>query len=103
MITQTYEEQLAELKEIQSKNQKISDGALRFNLQLENFQENYKKIIEQADQKFDTHNIEELEAKYNLYLEENQQQVLAAKKISAEKGNELLTKSEAMKKINQGL
>lgn len=59
------------LKELQSKNQKVVEGAIKINAQIESAQVNYKKTQELAISKFETANTEELRAKVAAWKAEN--------------------------------
>lgn len=49
-----------QFKELQSKSQKITEGVIKVNTQIESSEENLKKIQEQAIAKFGTSDLDEL-------------------------------------------
>lgn len=66
-------------KDLQNKNQKIKEGAIKINTQIETAQVNYKKLQETALAKFESSNIEELKAKVATWKEENKRRFEEAK------------------------
>jgi molecular chaperone GrpE (heat shock protein) len=100
-MSDTYEQQLNQIKELQSKNQKISEGAIRVNAQIENSQENYSKVVEIAT-KFNTHDIEALKQLSIKWAEDNARRIEAAQLISDQKTAEVEEKTRMIKQIQQG-
>jgi hypothetical protein len=101
-MSDTYEQQLNQIKELQSKNQKISEGAIRVNAQIENSQENYSKVVEIATKKFNTHDIEALKQLSIKWAEDNARRIEAAQLISDQKTAEVEEKTRMIKQIQQG-
>lgn len=66
-------------KDLQSKNQKISEGAIKINTQIETAQVNYKKLQELAMSKFDKSDIEELKTTLAEWKEENKKRYEVAR------------------------
>ena len=58
-------------KELQTKSQKIAEGAIKVNAQIETAQTNYQKIQEIAKAKFETTDLEELKALKENWNSEN--------------------------------
>lgn len=98
---ENYEKQLAEFKELQAQSKAVSEQAIRLNTQIENAQENYKKLIEASDKKFGTHNIEELKELLKNWSEDNANRLQAWKERISGKTNEVENKKNSVKIIQQ--
>lgn len=68
-----------DFKELQNKNQKIVEGAIKINTQIETAQINYKKLQETALAKFGSSDLEELKNKVAIWKEENNKRFEEAK------------------------
>lgn len=69
-------------KDLQHKNQKIAEGAIKVNTQIETAQINYKKLQEIALSKFQHSGIEELKTILATYKAENQKRFeIASQKV----------------------
>ena len=66
-------------KDLQNKSQKIVEGAIKINTQIETAQVNYKKLQEIALAKFESSNLDELKAKVASWKEKNKQRYEQAK------------------------
>lgn len=66
-------------KDLQSKSQKIVEGAIKVNTQIETAQVNYKKLQELALNKYESSNIEELKDKVTKWKAENKRRYDVAK------------------------
>jgi hypothetical protein len=58
-------------KELQTKSQKVSESAIKINAQIENAQQNHKKLQETAQLKFQTSNLDELKQLLANWKKEN--------------------------------
>lgn len=96
-----YEEQAKIFKEIQEKSNQVIQGAMKVNVQIENAQDNYKKYSQIADQKFESHDVAELEAKKEKQLYENNVMLTEFKQKVTQKELEVTEKNRLMKQIQQ--
>lgn len=96
-----YERQLIEFKELQAKSKSVSEHAIRLNTQIENAQENYRKLVDAADKKFNTHNTEELKAMLQSWAEDNAKRLENWSRAINAKAAEVEEKNRAMKSIQQ--
>lgn len=96
-----YEEQEKEFKEIQERSNQVIQGAIKVNLQIENSQENYRKYSQISDQKFQSHNVEELKSKKERELQENNIMLTTYKQKVLQKELEVTEKNRLMKQIQQ--
>lgn len=101
MSNETYEQQLIQFKELQSKSQKVSEGAFRVNAQIENSQENYRKLVEVADKKFETHNVDELMEMLQKWQMENATRLANYADALNKKVAEVEEKTRLIKQIQQ--
>lgn len=75
-------------KELQNKNQKIAEGAIKINTQIESAQVNYKKLQEGATAKFETSDIEKLKETLAKWKEENKKRFeVASEKVKKLESN----------------
>ncbi len=75
-------------KELQNKNQKIAEGAIKINTQIESAQVNYKKLQEIATSKFETSDIEKLKETLAKWKEENKKRYeVASEKVKKLESN----------------
>lgn len=75
-------------KDLQNKNQKIAEGAIKINTQIETAQVNYKKLQELAIAKFETAGIEELKVTLAKWKEENKKRYeVASEKVKKLESN----------------
>lgn len=98
---QTFEQQLAQFRQLQAESKAVAESIIRFNTQVENNQDNYKKVIEVADKKFETHNVEELEAKKTAWIAENTSRLNNWSVAVKTKKQELQEKEQLLKTIQQ--
>lgn len=98
---QSFEQQLAQFKQLQAESKAVAESIIRFNTQVENNQENYKKVIEVADKKFETHNVDELEAKEKAWIAENTSRLTNWSNAVKTKKQELQEKEQLLKTIQQ--
>lgn len=101
MSTENYEEQLNEFKELQLQSKTVSDNALRLNYQIETAQENNKKLIEAADKKFNTHDIDELLKMKESWIADNTNRLAQWKHKILTKAEEVAEKQRLIKHIQQ--
>ena len=64
-------EQNNRFKDLQMKNQKVIEGAMKINAQIEHAQETRKKLKEAAKKKFDEDDLDKIKAKAALWKQEN--------------------------------
>lgn len=64
-------EQNNRFKDLQMKNQKVTEGAMKINAQIEHAQETRKKLKEAAKKKFDEEDLDKIKEKAALWKQEN--------------------------------
>lgn len=93
--------QEAKFKEIQAKNQKIAENAVRINTQIENAQETYEKLKTAAIKKFSESDIEKLKSMRTSWLEENDRKLKEWEEKTNQKEAEVAAKGQLIKQIQQ--
>lgn len=89
-------------KDLQSKSQKIVEGAIKVNTQIETAQVNYKKLQEVALSKFESSNLEELKEKVTQWKAENKRRYDVAKEQVAKLEMNYNETVRLIKDINEG-
>lgn len=89
-------------KDLQNKSQKIIEGAIKVNTQIETAQVNYKKLQEVALSKFESSNLEELKEKVTQWKAENKRRYDVAKDQVAKLEMNYNETVRLIKDINEG-
>lgn len=89
-------------KDLQSKSQKIVEGAIKVNTQIETAQVNYKKLQEVALSKYESANLEELKDKVTKWKAENKRRYDSAKEQVAKLEMNYNETVRLIKDINEG-
>jgi predicted nuclease with TOPRIM domain len=69
------QEQQDKFQELQTKSQKITEGAIKLNAQIESAHERFKELQQAALSKFGTSDLEELKAMAIQWREQNEQRL----------------------------
>lgn len=69
------QEQQQKFQELQAKSQKITEGAIKLNTQIETAQERFKELQDAALKKFGTSDLEELKTMAIQWREQNEQRL----------------------------
>lgn len=88
---------LDKFKELQAKNQKINEQAIKINTHIENAQQETKKILELLQQKYHISTIEECIELIEKREEENKQKLTVYENAVLTKEKEVLEKSLIIK------
>lgn len=95
----TQENLKKKFEEVQNKAQKINEGAIKLNTQIESGHETLKKAQELAFKKFGTSDLEELKAKAQEWENENLSKFTTLEAKTNEKEKEVNEKNNIIKEI----
>lgn len=89
------------LQELQTKNQRAAENAIRLNTQIEHAQEQLSKLRELALQKFGENDLEKLKEKAASWEKTNEEKLNEYEKKIMDLGTEITNKHNAIKQIQQ--
>lgn len=88
-------------KELQERNKKISESAIKLNAQIENAQENHKKLQSMAMTKFGTSDIEELKKLLLSQEQQNETELAEFEQQITSLEKEVTQKNQIIRQIQQ--
>jgi hypothetical protein len=92
---------LQQFKDLQEKNQKITEQAFKINAQIEHAQNETKKILEMLQEKYQISSIEELKELIEQRKSSNTAKLHAFEKAVLEKEKEVIEKTNVVKNNSQ--
>lgn len=94
-------EQEKRLQDLQNKNQKVSENAMKINTQIEHAQETLEKLKEMALKKFGKTDLNELKALAELWNKENEEKLQEYESNINKLADEVQQKYTLIKQIQQ--
>lgn len=89
------------LQELQTKNQRAAENAIKINTQIENAQEQLNRLKNLALQKFGESDLQKLKEKADEWKRTNEEKLTEYEKQIMELGTEIMSKHNAIKQIQQ--